>query len=366
MGEAGSPEAAWRLARRQTDAALRALIEPDPDVASATTALRAAWEHLVTATGGVAPDGVGAQVAESNPAPSAPDNADAGKDAESSDESNAPESDGESSEAPAEEPAAGPDDDDSEAEASTARPEAEALARAWLRAHYGDDAHVEGGCLPWLFPGASSDVATPLPAELRSHAKWVRGRILEQAGRREGYAMAGLGLLLVMILLVASSLFLGDLQGGKEPWRVEYYSTETFKGEAKVEHTEKLDFDWGKSEPLRGVPKDEFSIRFTTCMTVDEELDVSFDLTSDDGSRLFVDGTQLIDNWGPHGTKSKKGRIKLESGVHLLEVEYFDRRYGAKVSLEMKGPDDDKYKQISLDLIEAPADGDDPCELGDE
>jgi len=101
-------------------------------------------------------------------------------------------------------------------------------------------------------------------------------------------------------------------------------------------------------------------------MTVDDAAKFTFDLTSDDGSRMFVNGNQIVDNWGPHGTKSKKGSVELEPGVHLLEVEYFDRRYGAKVSLEMKGQDDDKFDHISLDVISAPVPGDDPCELGDD
>ena len=263
-------------------------------------------------------------------------------------------------------PADESDEDEDEPENEADQPDATELARAWMRSHYGDDAHVEGGCLPWLFPPTDREPAPPLPSELRSHAKWVRGRILEQLAKQQGVGRLAVGFLIVMMIVIASALFLGDLQGGKEPWRAEYYSSETFKGTPKVEYVEKIEFDWGKSEPLRGVPVDEFSIRFTTCMTVDEDTKVSFELTSDDGSRLFVNGNQIVDNWGPHGTKSKKGSVDLEAGVHLLEVEYFDRRYGAKVSLEMKGPDDDKYDHISLDMISPPASGDDPCELGED
>lgn len=291
-------------------------------MAAATTSLRTAWGHLLQATGGVVPG---------MPAPE-------------------PES----------------DDDDAESDSETDAADPTELARAWMRAHYGDDAHVEGGCLPWLFPPTDEEPAPPLPSELRSHAKWVRTRILEQLAKQQGVGRMALGFLIVMVVVIASALLLGDLQGGKEPWRAEYYSSETFKGKPKVEFVEKIDFDWGKGEPLRGVPVDEFSIRFTTCMTVDEETKFTFDLTSDDGSRMFVNGNQIIDNWGPHGTKSKKGSVELEPGVHLLEVEYFDRRYGAKVTLEMKGPDEDKYSHISLDKISAPVSGDDPCQLGDD
>lgn len=41
----------------------------------------------------------------------------------------------------------------------------------------------------------------------------------------------------------------------------------------------------------------------------------NFRLTSDDGSRLIVDGTEIIDNGGKHGPQPKDGSVELAEGI---------------------------------------------------
>lgn len=47
-----------------------------------------------------------------------------------------------------------------------------------------------------------------------------------------------------------------------------------------------------------------------------------FDLTSDDGSRLYLNGNILIDNDGNHGSQKKTGIRFLKKGVHDIRIEY--------------------------------------------
>ncbi len=48
-----------------------------------------------------------------------------------------------------------------------------------------------------------------------------------------------------------------------------------------------------------------------------------FRLTSDDGSKLFIDNKVVIDNDGQHGTQERDGTIALKPGKHTIEVQYF-------------------------------------------
>ncbi len=48
-----------------------------------------------------------------------------------------------------------------------------------------------------------------------------------------------------------------------------------------------------------------------------------FTLSSDDGSKLWIGNTQVIDNDGPHGYKSKANRICLQAGTHPVKVWYY-------------------------------------------
>jgi PA14 domain len=49
----------------------------------------------------------------------------------------------------------------------------------------------------------------------------------------------------------------------------------------------------------------------------------SFRLSSDDGSRLYIDDRLLINNDGVHSEVSLSTKLKLEAGVHRVRVTYF-------------------------------------------
>jgi PA14 domain len=51
--------------------------------------------------------------------------------------------------------------------------------------------------------------------------------------------------------------------------------------------------------------------------------DRTFRLSSDDGSRLYIDDKLVINNDGVHSEVSLSARRKLEAGVHRLRVTYF-------------------------------------------
>jgi hypothetical protein len=58
-----------------------------------------------------------------------------------------------------------------------------------------------------------------------------------------------------------------------------------------------------------------------------------FDLTSDDGSKLWIDRTLVIDHDGLHGATSKLGELALAQGWHEVRVEWFNKTGGAELRL---------------------------------
>ena len=58
-----------------------------------------------------------------------------------------------------------------------------------------------------------------------------------------------------------------------------------------------------------------------------------FALLSDDGSRLAVAGSVVVDNDGLHGAEERTGVIPLAAGWHPLSVEYFNKTGGAELQL---------------------------------
>ena len=59
-------------------------------------------------------------------------------------------------------------------------------------------------------------------------------------------------------------------------------------------------FNWGNGSPASGFPSDNFSVRWTGFVRVVTTGSYRFQTNSDDGVRLWVNGTQLINNWTDH------------------------------------------------------------------
>jgi hypothetical protein len=65
-----------------------------------------------------------------------------------------------------------------------------------------------------------------------------------------------------------------------------------------------------------------FMIEYTGVFTVARDGIYAFRLHSDDGSYLFIDGQQVIDNDGKHEPWSRRGSIPLVAGEHHLKLLY--------------------------------------------
>jgi alpha-L-fucosidase len=63
-----------------------------------------------------------------------------------------------------------------------------------------------------------------------------------------------------------------------------------------------------------------------------------FHLTSDDGSRMWVGETLLVDNDGLHGAKEVSAPIALEAGWHPITVGLFQATGGLELGVSWSGP----------------------------
>lgn len=87
-----------------------------------------------------------------------------------------------------------------------------------------------------------------------------------------------------------------------------------------------------------GGPEDDFAARYTGDFEVTESGSYTFYLSSDDGSRLFIDGQEVIDNDGLHAVVEEQITINLTAGTHSIEVLYFERGGGSVLDLDWSGP----------------------------
>lgn len=88
---------------------------------------------------------------------------------------------------------------------------------------------------------------------------------------------------------------------------------------------------------LAGGRPNSFGAVFESFFVAPESGVYEFRLSSDDGSRLIIDGKRVIDNDGVHPNSAKTGKIELSAGQHELRVEYFENGGEEMLGLEVKG-----------------------------
>ena len=84
--------------------------------------------------------------------------------------------------------------------------------------------------------------------------------------------------------------------------------------------------------------RDAFALMFTGHIVIDKPGKYSFFISSDDGSRFYIDGELLIDNDGLHGMVEKKGTVQLTAGLHPIIATYFDNGGGDGLTMSWNGP----------------------------
>lgn len=99
-----------------------------------------------------------------------------------------------------------------------------------------------------------------------------------------------------------------------------------------------VDFAFGGGAPDPRLPADGFCARWTGWIDVPANGTYTFRLVSDDGSRLFLDGRPLVDNWGLHPAEEVAAEVRLPAGEHGIRVDYFEAGGDASVRLEWSGP----------------------------
>ncbi|WP_163567915.1 glycoside hydrolase family 3 C-terminal domain-containing protein [Fodinicola feengrottensis] len=114
-----------------------------------------------------------------------------------------------------------------------------------------------------------------------------------------------------------------------------YFANQTLSGDPVVTRDDpQVDFDWGQGAPADGLPVDHFSARWTGTLTAPSTGAYTVGLTSDDGSRLYVDGKLVIDNWRDQAANTETAVLNLTAGeAHQVKVEYYENGGDASVSL---------------------------------
>ncbi len=87
---------------------------------------------------------------------------------------------------------------------------------------------------------------------------------------------------------------------------------------------------------------DNFAIIFEGFLTVPTNGNYTFFLSSDDGSKLYIDGQLVVNNDGNHGCQERNGSLQLTEGTYSIEVRFYQGTGGRCLGAKWDGPGFDK------------------------
>ncbi len=127
----------------------------------------------------------------------------------------------------------------------------------------------------------------------------------------------------------------GGIEGNGDGLTGTYFNGKNFEEQVVTRTDTTVNFNWGANAPVAEITNpDNFSVRWTGKVMPRYSGIYTFYLTSDFGSRLWVNDQLIIDNWvGNIATAT--GKISLIGGEKSeIKVEFFDNRNTASCKLE--------------------------------
>jgi hypothetical protein len=95
-----------------------------------------------------------------------------------------------------------------------------------------------------------------------------------------------------------------------------------------------VNFQWGGGNVLNSNRGDGVIVRFHGFINIPTAGTYSFGGNADDGIRIRVNNTQVVDSWIESGGAFREGSVSLPAGVVAIELIYYENGGGAMVNLQ--------------------------------
>ena len=117
--------------------------------------------------------------------------------------------------------------------------------------------------------------------------------------------------------------------------RAEYFANPWFDGAPRLVRTDPtVDFGWTLNSPGPGIPFDWYSARWRGTLVVPATGARRLGIEGNDGYRLYLDGSLLIDHWKKQSYGTRLVDVALAPGTaHDLRLEYFETTGNARLKL---------------------------------
>jgi glucose/arabinose dehydrogenase/PKD repeat protein len=122
-------------------------------------------------------------------------------------------------------------------------------------------------------------------------------------------------------------------------YNASYFANQTLSGTPVTERCESaINYDWGSGSPSgSGVGPDNFSVRWAGTHSFATTGTYTFTATADDGVRVYLDGTLVIDQWKDQSATTYTASRTVTAGDHELKVEYYENGGDAVARFSVTG-----------------------------
>ncbi len=134
---------------------------------------------------------------------------------------------------------------------------------------------------------------------------------------------------LLIVLTAVVSLFLQQPQtvsAADSHWRAKYWNNRELSGDPDLERDEEaINYDWGDGSPSSKINDGDFSARWTRKVWFNTGT-YRFTATMDDGMRVWVDKTLILDYWHDSQVHSESTDMFLSAGEYEIKVAYYEAK----------------------------------------
>ena len=107
-------------------------------------------------------------------------------------------------------------------------------------------------------------------------------------------------------------------------WTAQYYPNQSLSGSpAAILAENNPSHNWGNNAPISNLSSDNFSVRWTGLHSISGGT-YRITVRADDGVRVFVNGSRVIDEWHGATGQTYTADITLNTGQHNFMVEYYE------------------------------------------
>jgi alpha-glucosidase (family GH31 glycosyl hydrolase) len=207
--------------------------------------------------------------------------------------------------------------------------EAERIASDYIRLRY--------RLLPTIYAAARRAYEDGTPIMRRCDLEWPD----EPDAKRDKQFLFGEDLLIAPIALsktkdIALPSTLLQTVDGEPGLRGEYFDNQNLQGTPLFVRVDSaMNFIWGTGSPDPRIPADHFSVRWTGIIhTAKENKLTNLKVTSDDGVRVWIDDSLVVDAWRdqPATDYVIAENLKPERS-YSIRIEYFENAGGAQLQL---------------------------------